>query len=1113
MDQQKFIQLLQSVLAPDTERVKAATADLKKNYYTSPEALSFLLQILTSHPSQELRQLAAVEARSLVSKQWNSLPASQKPQIRSSILQTTLNEEAQLVRHSSARVISAIAKIDLADGEWANLPEFLLQAATSQSAGQREVGVYILYTLLEVMGDGFVSDMPGLFTLFSKTLQDPESAKVRINTMLALSKIAMLLDAEEDQQSLEAFRMTLPHMVAVLKESIDAGDEDRTMQAFEVFQTLLGCDSQLLANHFRDLVQFMADLAASSDVEDDSRSQAISFLMQCVKYRKLKVQGLKLGEQLTLKALQITTELEELQNHEEETTPARSALGLLDTMAQSLPPSQVIVPLMHALPQYVNNPNPLYRRAGILSLGFCVEGAPDFIATQLDDIFPLVLRLLDDGDVRVRQAALHALARLADDLAESVGKEHAKFIPALIKSLDVASAKAGGNDSESETQLDIIRASCGAIDAVFQGIEKEDASTYIQELVPRLSRLFEHPDLKVKAASAGAVGTVAAAAEDAFLPYFTVTMDALSHYVTIKDSEEELELRGTICDAMGSIATAVGSEPFNPYVQPLMQASEEALHLDRPSLRETSFILWSTLAKVYGENFTPFLDGVVKSLFESLHQDETDFEVELGEEAQDLLGTEVTIAGKKIKVSAAEGEGRATLSRTSQAATSEADIIDVEEDDDDSDDDAWDELAGVTAVAQEKEIALEVIADVLSHTRGRYMPYLEKTVETILGLVEHSYEGIRKASIGALWRAYAMLWALSEDGQMEKWQPGLPLKVQPSPELVKLGQVSMTATLAVWKEEYDRGTVTDINQNLAAALKACGPAVLNSEDVVNQITSILISIIRKQHPCQQDLGDDEDLDQLQESSEYDWLVIDNALDVVVGLATALGPTFGELWKIFEKPIMKIAGGTEAIERSTSVGVIAECISSMGEGVTPYTSTLLKLLLHRLGDEDPETRSNAAFGLGHLCQKSANTGEITASYNTILSKLEPMLHTQTARMIDNSAGCVSRMISRYPDRVPIGDVVPVLVDLLPLKEDFEENEPVWGMIVSLYQSNNSVIQQQTSSIVSALEKVLGPPTEQLTEETRENLTKLVKYLHQHQPALVEGNDMLMKIARE
>jgi importin-4 len=798
------------LLLADTERVKAATASLRKNYFTSPLALTLLLQILTTHDSPQLRQLAAVEARSLVHKHWNSLPAEQKPQIRTSLLQSTLNEQTALVRHSSARVISAIAKIDLLDGEWADLPSFLQQAATSQNAGHREVGVYILYTLLETLEDGLTGKLGDMFALFGQTIRDPESVEVRVNTLLALGKIATIMVPEDDPQSLEAFHARLPDMVTVLKEVIQSNDEDRTMLAFEVFQTLLGCESSLLASHFKDLVLFMIELGASRALSDETRSQALSFLMQCVRYRKLKIQGLRLGEKLTLQALEIATEMKDLHEDEDEVTPSRSALGLLDMLAASLPPSQVIVPLLKALPSYINNPTPDYRRAGILALGMCVEGAPDFIATQMKDITPVVLRLLGDPEIRVRQAALHAFARLADDLADTLGEEHEAFIPALLKNLDSASIP-NSNKAEEEWNLDIIKASCNAIDSFIEGIGKEHAASYLPELVPRFSRLIAHPDYKVKAGAAGAIGSIAAAAEDAFLPYFEATISVLSQYVTIKDNEEELDLRGVVCDTMGNIASAVGAEAFQPYVHPMMEASEQALHLGHPRLRETSYIFWSTMSKVYEAEFGHFLDGVVKGLFESLEQEETALEVELGEEAKDLLGSEITIAGKKIKVTAA-GEG-ISQSKLKEGQDSEVDnewdIVDAggNGDSDEGDEDIWDELGAVTAVAAEKEIALDVLGDVLSHTKDRYLPYLEKTVEIVLGLVEHSYEGVRKAAIGTLWRAYACLWELCEDGKMgkmAKWQPGLPLKVQPTTELQKLGGVVMKATLAVYVDEVDR---------------------------------------------------------------------------------------------------------------------------------------------------------------------------------------------------------------------------------------------------------------------------------------------------------------------
>lgn len=777
----------------DTGKVKAATAELKKTYYTQPQTLLLLLQISTTHDDIPIRQHAAVEALRLVPKHWEALPGDQKPQIRDHILKAAMQESDKLVRHSDARVISAIAKIDLEDGEWADLPNLLLQASTSKEVQHREIGIYILFTLLETVGDGFSEKFPALFNLFNTTIKDPESQDVRINTMLALSRVAMLIEPDEDPKSVTAFQKVFPGMVGVLKAAIDEGDEIHTEQAFEVFQTLLGCESVLIATHFRELVQFMIDIATETSVDDEARSQALSFLMQCVKFRRMKIQGMQgMGEQLTLKSLQIAAEMSADDEDEDEVTPSRSALGLLDLLAEGLPPRQVVVPLMKALPQFVNNENPSFRQVGVISLGMCAEGAPDFVATQISEILPIVLKLLNDPEIRVRQAALHGASRLADELYDDWSKHADVLIPALLKNLDAASVDTT-DEADQKRNLKIMVAACTAIDSLLDGMadEKEKATEYAPELVPRLGRLFSHPDLKVKASAAGAMGSLAGSTEEGFLPYFEPTMKALSEYVSLKDSNDELDLRGTVCDAMGTMAQAVGKTAFQPYVQPLMSASEEGLNLGHPRLRETSYILWSTLAKVYEADFLPFLDGVVKGLLQSLEQEESDFEVELGEAASDLVGQEVTIAGKKIKVTSANADD-----------SDEEDAMD--DDDEDSDDDWENMLNGVTQIGLEKEIAVEVLGDVLSHTREHFIPYLEKTVEVVMGLVEHPYEGVRKCAIATLWRAYACLWGMMEDHTGKKWQAGLPLKEQPTAEITKLGEIVSVATIGVWGDELDR---------------------------------------------------------------------------------------------------------------------------------------------------------------------------------------------------------------------------------------------------------------------------------------------------------------------
>ena len=258
MDEQEFVALLQALLLPDTEKVKAATGQLSKTYYTSPQSVIALIHIINSHSQPQLRQLASVEARKLVTKHWAQIPEAQKLQLREQLLKSTIDEEEKLPRHSKARVIAAIAKVDLEDGQWAELPGILQQAATSQTARHREVGIYIIYTLLETMPDMFQENMTQMLALFNNSIQDPESLEVRINTMLALSELAMVLDTDEDHKSLRSFQNTIPHMVKVLQSTIEAEDEEHSMQAFDV--SIEGCtilqDVSSKLSTFADLMVF-----------------------------------------------------------------------------------------------------------------------------------------------------------------------------------------------------------------------------------------------------------------------------------------------------------------------------------------------------------------------------------------------------------------------------------------------------------------------------------------------------------------------------------------------------------------------------------------------------------------------------------------------------------------------------------------------------------------------------------------------------------------------------------------------------------------------------------------------------------------------------------------
>ncbi|KAI1810360.1 importin beta-4 [Poronia punctata] len=1065
MDQNKLVALLQACQIPDTQKVKAATAELRKDFFPHPDSLVGLLHVIVSHPEPTVRMLAAVQALRLVPKHWKKIDASQKPTIRNQLLQTIVNEQDGKCRHGQSRVIAAIATLDFENNEWTDMVPSVTQLATSDNVAHREVGSYIIFSLLEANPTYFESHLVQLFELFSKTIRDPQSRDVRVNTMMSISAALLLIDVDEDEQALNAVQEFIPAMVDVLKDAVQAEDDERIQQAFEVFQSFLAYESALISRYFKDLVQFMLELAANSAVDEDVRCQALAFLAQCVRYRRMKIQAVPdMGAQLMRKSLMILSELEE-DDEEDDNTPPRAALSLIDQLASDLPPRQVIVPLLDDFPKYASSENPGHRRACILALGTCAEGAPEFVSTQIGSLMPTVLQLLQDQQRSVRYSALIGLIRIGEDLSDSMAAHHDSILQALLLNLDAAS-----NDQNDKRNVDIVRSVCGVIDSLAEGLGSDIMAKYGETMIHRVGSFLGHPDFTVKASAAGALGAIAASVKTAFNPYLKETMEAMSTYITAEAGEDELALRSAVCDSMGRIAQGVGAQEFSPYVLPLLGASEKALHLGNARLRETTFILWSQLATVYEGDLGDSLAGIFQGLFESLEMEEEEADFDLSD---DQLGL---IDEKKAK------------------GGDEDDADDMDDMDDDDDEDEWDDLVGVSAQALEKEIALEVLGDVIYASKAKSAPYIEKAVELVAPFAEHSYEGCRKTAIGTLWRTYSCVWEVMEEQTGQKWQPGLPLNFEPIPNIVKLGEIVTTATMHIWQDESDRDVVTEINRSVAASLKATGPSILGQKSMMEQIITVLGTITTRCHPCQQDLGDeDENQDDLQGSSEWDWLIIDTALDVLIGLAAALGSQFSEIWKVFQKPVLKFISSNEHIERSTAVGVVAECVAYMGPAVTPYTSTLLAPLLHRLSDEDQETKSNTAYAVGQLVLHSEDQATYLPSFPEILRKLEPLLQIKAQRLQDNAAGCLCRMILSNPEHVPIPDVLPALVGLLPLKDDYEENKPVYQCLHKLYAMSEPTVQNLTPQLLPIFQQVLGPPQDQLEDETRQVVEEMVRFL--------------------
>lgn len=90
---------------------------------------------------------------------------------------------SKLVRHSAARVIAAIAGNEMPNNTWPELIPFIHQTCLSNQVAHREVGIFILFTVLESIVEGFQEHTQILFKLFEQLLLDPESIEVRVTTV------------------------------------------------------------------------------------------------------------------------------------------------------------------------------------------------------------------------------------------------------------------------------------------------------------------------------------------------------------------------------------------------------------------------------------------------------------------------------------------------------------------------------------------------------------------------------------------------------------------------------------------------------------------------------------------------------------------------------------------------------------------------------------------------------------------------------------------------------------------------------------------------------------------------------------------------------------------
>lgn len=93
--------------------------------------------------------------------------------------------------------------------------------------------------------------------------------------------------------------------------------------------------------------------------------------------------------------------------------------------------------------------------------------------------------------------------------------------------------------------------------------------------------------------------------------------------------------------------------------------------------------------------------------------------------------------------------------------------------------------------------------------------------------------------------------------------------------------------------------------------------------------------------------------------------------------------------------------------------------------------------------------------------------------------------------------------KYPQVVPVEQVLPTLIQELPLKAELEENEPVFRFLLTLIQARNGWVLEHLAQIFGLFGEALSKDSK-LSESTRQEMLEMIRAFDYQLPAELSTN---------
>lgn len=648
-----LLTVLEKTTSPDTNELETAQQFLEHAAQQNlPELLKQLSDILKHGGNTPVSRMQAglqlknaiyskdLSVRSLHQQRWLQFPDDVRTHIKQNVLDSLGTET--LRPSSAAQCVACIACAELPHGLWPDLINCLLRNVTNPSSTEmmKEATLEAVgYICQDIEPEILQPQSNEILTAIVHGMKKEEpSNHVRLAATNALLNSLEFTKANFDKETERHFIMQ------VVCEATQSTDARVRVAALQCLVKIMSLFYQYM-KHYMGPALFAITVEAIESDTDEIALQGIEFWSTvCDEEVDLAIELSEAAEQgrppertsmfYAKGALQYLVPLllntlakQEEYDDDDEWNPCKAAGVCLMLMATCC--EDDVVP--HVLPfvkDNIRHADWRYRDAAVMAFGSILEGPdPEKLKPIVEQAMPMLIELLTDGSVVVRDTAAWTVGRVCEILPDAVINENClnPLLHALIKGLE----------AEPRVASNICWAFSSLAEAAFENADNSDEnrepdtyclSSYFESIVQRLLETTDRADGNQhnlrNAAYEALMELVKNSPKDCYVIVQRTTVIILERLERVLGMESAIQstndrvqyndLQSLLCATLQSVLRKVTPEDAPKISDQIMTALLSMFQNTSGksgNVQEDALLAVSTLIEVLGENFEKYLEA------------------------------------------------------------------------------------------------------------------------------------------------------------------------------------------------------------------------------------------------------------------------------------------------------------------------------------------------------------------------------------------------------------------------------------------------------------------------------------------------------------------------